>query len=126
MRSRSGLRRRGNALVLAFSLFLGLGKPALAQGVRALQDRITDRGNVTMDTLEIADDVEMDGTGLDRFRAPVAQALKMALGCAALGFAHHCLFSEELPPQGKVARGKTLRASCELSTGCPSGPERGS
>ena len=94
---RSGARSR--AAVLAFL------QAALAQGVGAFEDRIADRGDMAVDPLEVANDVEMDRAGLDRFSAAaVAQALEMALRGAPFGIAHRRLLGEELARQSQVAR----------------------
>ena len=57
-----------------------LAQAAVVQFAGELQDRIGDRGQVPVDALEVADDVEMDRARLDRFRPAFAQPREMAVG----------------------------------------------
>src|SRR5262249_33217544 len=86
----------------------GAAQAALGQIAGHFQDRISHRREVGIDTLEIANDIEMDGAGLDRFRPRLAQPRVMAVGGGKLGDAHRGLFRQQPPRQGDVASGEHI------------------
>src|SRR5215203_5068994 len=57
----------------------------LAQLARRLEDRIGDRGDVRIDALEVAQDVEVQGARLEGRDRALAQAAQVVLGGVALG-----------------------------------------
>src|SRR5574341_1833071 len=59
------------------------------QQAGVLEDGVDDGGGVGFQSLQVAQDVEVDGAGFDAFELAAAQALQVALGALALrGSAH--------------------------------------
>src|SRR5688572_8353140 len=79
-----GLRRR---LVAAQARF--------AELARGLEDRVGHGGEMAVDALEVADDVEVDRAGLERFGPALTQAVEMTLRGAQLGIADRGLFRQQ-------------------------------
>src|SRR3546814_17499603 len=82
----------------------GRGQPAGAQRSRLLEQRIGHRGDVAVDSLQVADQVEVQAAALDRLRPPGAQAVEMALRRGPLGVAYRDFFVQQSPRQAHVAR----------------------
>ena len=76
-------------------------QPRVGELAGRLEDRIGDRGQVAVDALEVADHVDVDRAGLDRFRPALAQPGEVAVGRLGLGLAHRRSFRR---PAGAPAR----------------------
>jgi len=75
LRSGGRLSNVNNAL----SLFRHTAQAALDQHAAIVEDRMRHRGDMGVDALEIPQDIQMQRTGLQALRAPVAQAGDMTL-----------------------------------------------
>src|SRR5581483_1416654 len=85
---------------------------AFAQLSRSLEDRIGDRRQMRVDSLQVADDVEVDGAGLDALGAALAQSGEMPLGGLELAAAHVGVGEQEATRERHVA-------ACEYVEGQP-------
>src|SRR5436190_18746205 len=103
--ARSGTRRSNPGCVrVLLRLRRGLARqPALPELAGLLQDRIGDRGQVRVDALEVAQDIEVQRAGLDALDAAASQALQMPLGSGALALAELHLLLQELARHLDVA-----------------------
>src|SRR5262245_24507626 len=77
---------------------------ALAQLAARLQDRVGDRGDMGIDALQIAQDVEMERARLDRGYLALAQPGEMALGRVPLGEPDIVLLGDELARHLGISR----------------------
>lgn len=75
----------------------------MAELARLLEDGIGDRGQMRVDALQVAQDVEMQGARLDALDPPAPEPLQMPLGGGALALAELHLLLQKLARHLDVA-----------------------
>src|SRR6185295_9312683 len=79
-----------------------------------LEDRIGDRADVRVDTLQIADQVEVQRRRLDTLCGVAGQSLDVRAGIGTFEVAEHYLFGEPLLRAGEVAVQEYAHAESEV------------
>jgi hypothetical protein len=69
-------------------------EPRFSQLALGFEERIGSRGQVAMDSLQVANDIDMYCARLKRLRPATSQADEMVLRSVALGRAHRALVGE--------------------------------